>query len=198
MTLAADGMEGVRLACAQPWDVVLLDLLLPDIPGAAALTAMLKARPDLRVMVVSCVGDTETRVSCLELRRRRLHREAVLEHRAGRPGSVTTGSPARPQHGRPASCRERLRLDLGRTGRWSSTESAIELSPREVTPRPAPRCARTGRACTREELPPTGLGLRIRARRRRRRPHRFRGSGAKLPASSSGRWGMARYALAAN
>ncbi len=66
VTTAHNGTDGVLLARKQPWDVVIVDLLLPDIPGTAALTAILRGQPAQKVMVLSCVSDTDTRVACLE------------------------------------------------------------------------------------------------------------------------------------
>ncbi len=63
---AADGVTGLQRACAEDWDLVILDLLLPDLPGTAVLTALLEASPDQRVLVLSALGDTDSRVSCLE------------------------------------------------------------------------------------------------------------------------------------
>jgi DNA-binding response OmpR family regulator len=66
VTTADDGLQGLRLATSQEWDLVLLDLMLPDLPGTSVLSALLEARPAQRVMVLSAVGDTESRVHCLE------------------------------------------------------------------------------------------------------------------------------------
>ncbi len=66
VSTAEDGVTGARMVGAQAWDLVILDLLLPDLPGTAVLSSMLSTRPAQKVMVLSCVGDTETRVSCLE------------------------------------------------------------------------------------------------------------------------------------
>jgi DNA-binding response OmpR family regulator len=66
VTTASDGIQGLRLACSESFDLVILDLLLPDLPGTAVLSAMLERRPEQRVIVLSAVGDTESRVTCLE------------------------------------------------------------------------------------------------------------------------------------
>jgi two-component system, OmpR family, response regulator len=63
---ASDGLSGVALARNSQWDLVILDLLLPDIPGSAVLSAILAGSPEQRVMILSCAGDTDTRVECLE------------------------------------------------------------------------------------------------------------------------------------
>ena len=66
VTTAEDGIRGLQLAATQDWDLVLLDLMLPDLPGTTVLSALLAARPAQRVVVLSAVGDTESRVHCLE------------------------------------------------------------------------------------------------------------------------------------
>lgn len=66
VTTANDGVHGLQLATSQEWDLVLLDLMLPDLPGSTVLSALLESRPSQRVLVLSAVGDTESRVQCLE------------------------------------------------------------------------------------------------------------------------------------
>ena len=66
VTTADDGVHGLQLAATQDWDLILLDLMLPDLPGTSVLSALLAARPTARVVVLSAVGDTDSRVHCLE------------------------------------------------------------------------------------------------------------------------------------
>lgn len=63
---AADGTTGLQRALSEDWDLVILDLLLPDMPGTAVLSALVESRPEQRVLVLSAIGDTESRVTCLE------------------------------------------------------------------------------------------------------------------------------------
>ncbi len=63
---AADGTTGLQRAVSEDWDLVILDLLLPDMPGTAVLSALVESRPEQRVLVLSALGDTESRVTCLE------------------------------------------------------------------------------------------------------------------------------------
>jgi DNA-binding response OmpR family regulator len=63
---AMDGVTALRMACAEDWDLIILDLLLPDIPGTTVLSALLDNKPDQRVLVLSALGDTDSRVTCLE------------------------------------------------------------------------------------------------------------------------------------
>lgn len=64
---AQDAGQGVSLAIGGGFDLVILDLVLPDLDGREALTAILRDRPDQAVMVLSCTSDVMTKVECLDL-----------------------------------------------------------------------------------------------------------------------------------
>jgi DNA-binding response OmpR family regulator len=63
---AGSGSEGLRHALDEHYDLVLLDLVMPDMDGCDVLDQLLRARPDQTVMVLSCVTDVATKVDCLE------------------------------------------------------------------------------------------------------------------------------------
>ncbi len=63
---AGSGAEGLRHALDEHYDLVLLDLVMPDMDGCNVLDQLLRARPDQTVMVLSCVADVATKVDCLE------------------------------------------------------------------------------------------------------------------------------------
>jgi DNA-binding response OmpR family regulator len=65
--VAAEGSEGLRLATSEPFDLVILDLLMPGLDGMAVLRGILARKPHQRVMVLSAIGDTSSKVDCLEL-----------------------------------------------------------------------------------------------------------------------------------
>jgi DNA-binding response OmpR family regulator len=74
--LSADGMtvdgartgpDGVKRALEQRYDLVLLDLVLPQLNGLAVLERIQEARPDLPVIVVSARGDVSTKLRAFEL-----------------------------------------------------------------------------------------------------------------------------------
>lgn len=65
-TSTGTGGEGLRLALSSDFDLVLLDLNLPDISGLDVLRAIVAAKPDLRVVVLSSVSEVGTRVEVLE------------------------------------------------------------------------------------------------------------------------------------
>jgi two-component system, OmpR family, response regulator len=63
---AGSGADGLRHALDEHYDLVILDLVMPDIDGCSVLDQLLRARPDQTVMVLSCVADVATKVDCLE------------------------------------------------------------------------------------------------------------------------------------
>lgn len=68
--IAADAADGVRLASSGAhagYDLVILDLIMPDMDGRAALTAILHAHPAQAVLILSCTTDPGTKAQCLDL-----------------------------------------------------------------------------------------------------------------------------------
>jgi DNA-binding response OmpR family regulator len=61
------GTEGLRMAQAGDYDLVILDLIMPDIDGRTVLAQVLKERREQAVLVLSCLADVTTKVDCLEL-----------------------------------------------------------------------------------------------------------------------------------
>ena len=69
VTSAADGRQALELLNAQPFDLVLLDIMMPNLNGYEVLTEM-KASERLRhipVIMISAVDDIESVVRCIEL-----------------------------------------------------------------------------------------------------------------------------------
>jgi two-component system, OmpR family, response regulator len=67
LAYAADGLAGLELASTGAFDLVLLDLLLPDIDGATLLSRLVRAHPEQQVIVISAMSNVESKVRCLEL-----------------------------------------------------------------------------------------------------------------------------------
>jgi len=63
---AATGAEALRRVHASRYDLVILDLVMPDMAGQVVLERMLAARPDQAVLVLSCLADVAAKVDCLE------------------------------------------------------------------------------------------------------------------------------------
>jgi DNA-binding response OmpR family regulator len=63
---AADGKAGLRSALADELDLVLLDLMLPGKTGLDVLAELRVAKPLLPVIILTAVGDEDTRVAGLE------------------------------------------------------------------------------------------------------------------------------------
>jgi len=64
---ACDGAEGLRQSAAHGYALIILDLVMPGADGRTVLAALQEDRPDQAVIVLSCVGDVATKVSCLDL-----------------------------------------------------------------------------------------------------------------------------------
>ena len=68
LVAVADGAHaGIGQAAAGGFGLVILDLLMPDLDGRQALTAILQADASQAVLVLSCNADTATKVECLNL-----------------------------------------------------------------------------------------------------------------------------------
>ena len=65
--IAMDAADGVRSAGAGGYELVILDLIMPDMDGRVALAAILRAHPAQSVVILSCNSDPGTKVECLDL-----------------------------------------------------------------------------------------------------------------------------------
>ena len=65
--LAETGAEGLERALAEPYDLVILDLLMPNMDGQAVLRRLLRERPGQAVLVLSCLADVRSKVDCFDL-----------------------------------------------------------------------------------------------------------------------------------
>ncbi len=64
--VANSGVAGLRQALETHYDLIILDLVMPDLDGWNVLDKLLEGRPEQPVMVLSCVADVPTKVDCLE------------------------------------------------------------------------------------------------------------------------------------
>lgn len=148
---AHDGAEGLRLAAEHRPDLVILDLVMPGLSGAAVLAALVAQDPACKVVVVSAQDDVDGKVRCLDagaadfvakpfavaelLARVRLRLRATT--------STETAPESELQYGA-------LRLDL-RTRRLSTGGREVDLSQREFALMQH-LMRRAGDVCTRAEL----------------------------------------------
>jgi DNA-binding response OmpR family regulator len=65
--LAETGSEGLRRALGESYDLVILDLLMPEPGGRTVLQQLLRDKPGQVVLVLSCLADVRSKVDCLEL-----------------------------------------------------------------------------------------------------------------------------------
>jgi DNA-binding response OmpR family regulator len=63
---ADTGSTGLQMALSGDHDLVLLDLILPDLPGEDVLRVLVTARPETRVLVLSSVAEIGRRVAVLD------------------------------------------------------------------------------------------------------------------------------------
>src|SRR6516165_367552 len=69
VTTAADGRQALELLNSRPFDLVLLDIMMPNVNGYEVLAAM-KANERLRhipVIMISAVDEIESVIRCIEL-----------------------------------------------------------------------------------------------------------------------------------
>jgi two-component system, OmpR family, response regulator len=64
--VAESGEKGLRLASSRPYDLVILDLVMPGLDGQAVLRTLMERRPTQPVLVLSALNDTASKVSALE------------------------------------------------------------------------------------------------------------------------------------
>jgi DNA-binding response OmpR family regulator len=64
---ASGGAEALQLARHAEYGLVILDLIMPDVDGRSVLAALIRDRPDQPVLVLSCLDDVTTKVTCLDL-----------------------------------------------------------------------------------------------------------------------------------
>ncbi|MBI5822103.1 MAG: response regulator transcription factor [Verrucomicrobia bacterium] len=63
---ASNSSQAIRLAIREPWDLVLLDINMPGRTGLDALEDIRKARPKLRVLILSMLPETEYAVRAIK------------------------------------------------------------------------------------------------------------------------------------
>lgn len=146
---ASTGRAGLTAALAGDFDLVVLDLLLPELDGTEVLERLVESRPELRVLVLSALSEIGVRVACLEAGAAdylgkpfavdELLARVRVRLRAQPPGAATRWLTAGP-----------IRLDL-RLRRMTVRGRQVALSFREFLLLQH-LLRRAGEACTRTEL----------------------------------------------
>ncbi len=67
VSVAARGDEGLELAKAQDWDVVLSDLKLPGMSGLELVEQLHAAKPKMPILLMTAFGSTETAIEAIKL-----------------------------------------------------------------------------------------------------------------------------------
>jgi DNA-binding response OmpR family regulator len=151
VTGTATGSDGLQAALAGQYDLVVLDLMLPDVNGEEILRVLMAAQPELRVLVLSSVTEIGRRVSVLDggaadfVAKPFTNSELLARVRArlrDQPGTVR--APSR-YLGGPGMQLDPHRRELVMGGR------RIALSPREFVLL-SHLVQRKGEVCSREEL----------------------------------------------
>jgi two-component system OmpR family response regulator len=62
VTWAATGREGLTLASSQPFDVITLDRMLPDIDGLEIVTSLRSSGVDTPILMISALSDVDERI----------------------------------------------------------------------------------------------------------------------------------------
>lgn len=65
--IAADGAAGLDAALGHSYDLIILDLLMPGLPGIDVLRRLVEHKPGQPVIILSALGDTSSKVNSLEL-----------------------------------------------------------------------------------------------------------------------------------
>jgi len=63
---AINGAQALKLVLECHYDLIILDVVMPDMDGRDVLDQVLTVRPGQAVMVLSCVADVAAKVDCLE------------------------------------------------------------------------------------------------------------------------------------
>ncbi len=63
---ASNGEDGLHLALVEPYDAVIVDLMLPKLDGLSLITALRDAKPNIPIMILSAKRSVDDRVKGLQ------------------------------------------------------------------------------------------------------------------------------------
>ncbi|TAL87633.1 MAG: response regulator transcription factor [Rhodanobacter sp.] len=61
-----DGRQGLSMAMSQPWDLLILDRMLPQLDGLSVLRELRSCGGNMPILMVSALGEVDSRVEGLE------------------------------------------------------------------------------------------------------------------------------------
>jgi two-component system, chemotaxis family, chemotaxis protein CheY len=64
---ASNGLQALKVFEDKKPDIVTLDITMPELDGLTCLEAMMRRRPDTKVLVISALKDHETGIRALKL-----------------------------------------------------------------------------------------------------------------------------------
>jgi two-component system copper resistance phosphate regulon response regulator CusR len=64
--IAYDGKIGVKLAISNPYDLILLDLNLPELNGYEVCSEVRKRKPSIPIIMLTALGETEDKIEGFE------------------------------------------------------------------------------------------------------------------------------------
>jgi DNA-binding response OmpR family regulator len=131
VTACEFGREAISFGTERPFDLVLLDLMLPDIDGVEVCRRLRRARPTLHILMLTARGSEDDKVAGLEagaddyLTKPFAVRELLA--RINALGRRAAGMPADPEILEADGCL----IDLGRLQAQRGHES-VSITPREA------------------------------------------------------------------
>jgi len=63
---SADGEDGLHLALTEPYDVIIVDLMLPKLDGLSLITGVRDLKPNIPIMILSAKRSVDDRVKGLQ------------------------------------------------------------------------------------------------------------------------------------
>ncbi len=64
---AENGLEAIKKACDEPYDAIVLDLLMPGMDGIETLKSLLEKNPDLQIILLTGHGSLEKGIEAVKL-----------------------------------------------------------------------------------------------------------------------------------
>jgi DNA-binding response OmpR family regulator len=148
---AATGQAGLQAALTSEWDLLLLDLVLPELDGLEILKEVRRARPTSPIIIMTARGEEDDRVRGLKLGADDyVVKPFGVRELLARVEAVMRRTPERPRDLHEVRFRHGV-ADLGRSQVRFADGESCELSEREIEIL-AYLARNAGRAISRDEL----------------------------------------------